>query len=101
MVAPRIKKEVLEFTKKIPKGKVTSYKELARILRIHPRSVARALACNPHPVKIPCHRVVHADGKIGGYTPKGQKEKVRLLEKEGVKIIDGKAGKNYFYFFKA
>ncbi len=90
---------VLELTKKIPKGKVASYKEIARRLNLHPRVVAKALACNKHPIIIPCHRVVHADGRIGGYTARGQKEKIRLLKKEGVKVIDGKIPKEYFYYF--
>lgn len=90
---------ILELTKKIPKGKVASYKEVARRLNLHPRVVAKALACNKHPIIIPCHRVVHADGRIGGYTPRGQQEKIKLLKKEGVKVIDGKIPKEYFYRF--
>lgn len=101
MVNLKVQKEVLELTKKIPEGKVSSYKEIACKLKIHPRIVARALACNKQPVIIPCHRVIHADGRIGGYTPKGQSEKIRLLKKEGVKITEGKVDRNLFYFFKA
>lgn len=96
----KIQKRVLEFAAKIPKGKVSSYKEIAGKLKIHPRVVARALACNQHPVKIPCHRVVHADGRIGGYTPRGQKEKIKLLRKESVKIKQGRILKEFFYSFR-
>jgi methylated-DNA-[protein]-cysteine S-methyltransferase len=90
---------ILGLTKKIPNGKVASYKEIAQRLNLHPRVVAKALACNKHPIIIPCHRVVHADGRIGGYTPKGQQEKIRLLKKEGVKVTDGRIPKEYFYRF--
>ncbi len=91
----KIQKRVLSLTKKIPKGKVTTYKAIAEKLKIHPRAVARALAKNPHPIRIPCHRVIHADGKIGGYTPKGQREKIRLLKKEEIRIKKGRIDKRY------
>lgn len=82
---------VLELVSKVPKGNVTTYKELARALG-RPRAwraVANALAINPHPIKIPCHRVVRADGKVGGYKL-GEKRKVELLLGEGVIINKGK-----------
>ena len=101
MPNPNIQKMVLELTKKIPKGRVSSYKEISRMLKIHPRQVAIILSRNPHPVRIPCHRIVHADGRVGGYTPKGKDEKIKLLKKEGVKIINGKVDRNLFYFFRA
>jgi len=66
---------------------VTTYKELARALG-RPRAwraVANALARNPNPIKIPCHRVVRSDGKIGGYKL-GVQRKARLLIEEGVEI---------------
>ncbi|MBS3090357.1 MGMT family protein [Candidatus Pacearchaeota archaeon] len=96
----KIQNRVLELAKKIPKGRVTSYKEIAGILEIHPRVVAMALACNLHLVKIPCHRVVYADGRVGGYNL-GVRKKIKLLKKEGVKILKGNVEKKYFYFFKA
>jgi len=82
---------VLELVSKIPKGKVTTYKEVARALG-SPRScraVGNALARNPHPLEIPCHRVVRSDGKIGGYRF-GRRRKAKLLVDEGVEIRGGK-----------
>ena len=73
--------------KKIPKGKVKTYKELAKAIAKPNASRAVANACgkNPHPVTIPCHRVIRSDGKIGGYSGKGgTKMKKNLLKKEGV-----------------
>ena len=74
---------------KIPKGKVKTYKELARSIRKSKASRAVANACgkNPFPIKIPCHRVIRSDGKLGGYSGKGGiKTKRKLLRSEGVFI---------------
>ena len=74
---------------KIPKGKVKTYKELARSIRKPKASRAVANACgkNPFPIKIPCHRVIRSDGRLGGYSGKGRiKTKRKLLRSEGVFI---------------
>ena len=74
---------------KIPKGKVKTYKELARSIRKPKASRAVANACgkNPFPIKIPCHRVIRSDGRLGGYSGKGGvKTKRKLLRGEGVFI---------------
>ena len=55
---------------------------------------------NPFPVIVPCHRVVKSNGKIGGYAY-GERVKSKMLEKEGIKIQDGKIidfDKEKFYF---
>lgn len=91
----------MELVSKIPKGKVTTYKEVARALGCPKayRAVGNALARNPHPLKIPCHRVVKSDGKIGGYRL-GSRRKARLLVNEGVEIKDGKVElKKYMFKF--
>ena len=90
---------VLEFTSKIPKGKVTTYKELARAIGKPKawRAVANALATNPHPIRIPCHRVVRSDGNIGGYEL-GTKKKIELLRSEGVEIKGNKVSLQKFMF---
>ena len=79
------KKVWLELSK-IPKGETRTYKEIAiaigRPLAV--RAVANACGKNPHPIKIPCHRVIRSDGKLGGYSGKGGiKMKKTLLKKEG------------------
>jgi methylated-DNA-[protein]-cysteine S-methyltransferase len=71
--------------KQMPLGKVTTYKILPERLRTHPRAVGKMLNSNQHPIDVPCHRVVHSDGGIGGYRL-GTKRKVEFLKKEGVKI---------------
>ena len=82
---------VLEITAKIPKGKVSTYGDIARALG-NPdasRAVGNALNKNPHPITVPCHRVVRSNGAVGGYVG-GVKKKIALLEREGIKITRGK-----------
>lgn len=86
---------VYKLTAKIPRGKVTTYKIIAEKLRTKAyRSVGTALSKNPYAPKIPCHRVISSDGSIGGFkgkkTGKPIKEKIKMLEKEGVQIYKGK-----------
>ncbi len=82
-------KKVWNEISKIPKGKVRTYKELAKLIGKPKSSRAVANACgkNPYPIKIPCHRVIRSDGSLGGYSGKGGiKTKKNLLKKEGVII---------------
>ncbi|RLG16274.1 cysteine methyltransferase [Nanoarchaeota archaeon] len=72
-----------ELVRKIPEGRVTTYKELARVLGTSPRVVGQLLKRSKG---IPCHRVVRSDGSLGGYRGKKWREKKRLLEREGIKI---------------
>lgn len=75
--------KVFEVVKKIPRGKVLTYKEVASLAG-NPkayRAVGNALNANYHP-DIPCHRVVRSDGAIGGYN-RGPGKKLALLEQEG------------------
>ena len=90
LIGTDIKIKVWKEIKKIPKGKVKTYKELAKAIAKPNASRAVANACgkNPYPVIIPCHRVIRSDGKMGGYSGKGgTKMKKILLKKEGV-ILD-------------
>ncbi len=95
----------------MPKGKVTSYLALAKALNSSPRAVGQALRCNPFASKVlctfedpkirrffrapivPCHRVVSADGSIGGFMGKVKgktiDKKIALLREEGVIVVDG------------
>tara|TARA_B100000965_G_scaffold121531_1_gene100498 strand:+ start:474 stop:749 length:276 start_codon:yes stop_codon:yes gene_type:complete len=79
--------KVWGFLKKIPKGSVKTYSQVARAIGkpLAIRAVATAIGKNPFPHKIPCHRVIRSDGSIGGYSGKGgAKMKRILLKKEGV-----------------
>lgn len=76
--------------KRIPKGKVSTYGEIARHLHNSPRAVGQALRKNPYAPTVPCHRVVAADGTIGGFQGRTQgrsiTKKIHLLTEEGVQI---------------
>lgn len=84
-------KAVWELLSKIPKGKVTTYGEIARQLKKPgaARAVGNACNANPFSPKVPCHRVVASSGKIGGYAH-GTNRKIKLLEKEGIRVKNGK-----------
>ena len=78
--------KVWRVLKKIKKGKVKTYKEVAIAINKPKaaRAVANACAKNPYAPKIPCHRVIRSDGTIGGFSaPGGIKTKRRMLKKEG------------------
>ena len=79
--------QCLELLRQIPKGKVTTYREIARVLDSQAyRAVGRAMAKNRDLVVVPCHRVVCSDGKVGGYA-NGIDQKIKLLEQEGIPIL--------------
>ena len=84
--------------KKVPKGKVTTYKELAHVLETKAyRAVGNAMNKNPYAPKVPCHRVINTDGGLGGYA-KGLKKKIQLLKSEGIEINDNKIDLKKFGF---
>jgi methylated-DNA-[protein]-cysteine S-methyltransferase len=81
--------------KEIPEGKVSSYKEIAKKLNSKAyRLVGRALKENIDFISVPCYRVVGSNGQLIGFKGsikfKELNEKTRLLEKEGIKIKNGK-----------
>lgn len=92
-------KRVLYLTIKIPRGFVTTYGDIARLLgkKKYSRAVARVLSENPIPLAIPCHRVVYFDGRLGGYSAEGGvRVKRQLLEKEGIRFTSsGKVCQEY------
>lgn len=77
-------RRVLRATARIPFGEVRTYRDVATTAgndRAY-RAAGNALGANPIPIVVPCHRVVHADGGLGGYTG-GVERKEFLLELEG------------------
>jgi methylated-DNA-[protein]-cysteine S-methyltransferase len=85
----RFQLKVWNYLKKIPKGKVSTYSDVAKGIGkpLAVRAVANAIGKNPYPPKIPCHRVIRSDGSLGGYSGKGGiQEKHRLLRSEKVFI---------------
>ena len=83
---------------KLPKGKVTTYKALAESLKTRAYlAVGNAMNNNPYAPKVPCHRVVKANGEIGGFAS-GTKKKTAMLDSEGIKIVDGKIDLDKYLF---
>ena len=83
----KIYKKLLE----VPKGKITTYGDLAKAVGMKngQRAVGKIMNKNPFPVIIPCHRVVKSDGKVGGYAY-GEEIKSSMLTLEGIQIKNGK-----------
>lgn len=83
--------EVFAIVRKIPRGAVSTYGQIARLMG-RPRSsryVGWALRTNEEPVKTPCHRVVFKDGRLAeGYAFGGEGVQRWLLEEEGVTFLD-------------
>lgn len=78
--------DVLRTEREIPRGTVASYSWVAnRIGTRAVRAVGTALARNPFPIVVPCHRAVRSDGSLGGFQG-GSEMKRRLLEMEGVRF---------------
>ena len=93
--------KALLLLKKIPRGKVTTYGVLAKLCKTSPRAIGRIVAGNPDPVNYPCYRVVAATGELCGYSGKGGlNAKRRLLEKDGITLVNSRVDKKYFYKFE-
>lgn len=76
--------------RKVPKGKVTTYKALAEALKTKAyQAVGNAMNKNPYAPQVPCHRVINVDGRLGGFAS-GLKSKISLLKEEGIVIEQGK-----------
>jgi methylated-DNA-[protein]-cysteine S-methyltransferase len=72
----------------IPKGKVTTYREIAHALGTKAyRAVGQAMNRNPNLVEVPCHRVVKSNGELGGYAT-GSARKLEFLIQEGVDVSE-------------
>ena len=81
--------KVWAYLRKIPRGSVKTYSQVAKGIRkpLALRAVANAIGKNPYAPKIPCHRVIRSDGSLGGYSGKGGvKTKRFLLKREGIRL---------------
>jgi methylated-DNA-[protein]-cysteine S-methyltransferase len=88
---------VYTLCRNIPRGKVTTYKEIGKAIGIKGmvyRAVGVALKHNPRAPLVPCHRVIKSDGSIGGFHGKTHgkfiAKKIRLLQQEGIAVKKGK-----------
>ena len=86
---------VWKLMEKIPRGRVTTYGQIARKLNTKAyRAVGNACRKNPYAPRVPCHRVVRSDGTIGGFGGKTSRknvgEKTQLLRGENVEVRNGR-----------
>jgi methylated-DNA-[protein]-cysteine S-methyltransferase len=87
---------VYDFISKVPKGKVVTYNGVAKALNSAPRAVGQALKRNPNAPIVPCHRVIHENGNIGGYSGiRDSDKKLNMLKAEGIKIVDRKVDEKH------
>ena len=100
MAITKFQQKVYALCRKIPRGNVTTYREIGNALggkgQIY-RAVGVALNKNPLAPEVPCHRVVNCGGFVGGFAH-GTKNKIALLKKEGVEIINNKVDLKRFLF---
>lgn len=87
----KFQEKVYNAVRRIPRGKVSTYAVIARVVGNSwaAQAVGDALNKNPHR-NVPCHRVIHSDGTVGGYAH-GTKNKIKILRRGGV--IVNKNGK--------
>lgn len=86
-------RRIYEAVKKIPKGKVATYGQVAEMAgdRKMARAVGNALHKNPDPDTIPCYRVVNAKGElVGAFAFGGEAVQARLLEQDGIQVEHGR-----------
>jgi len=98
---PDMMKATYDLVAQVPKGKVTTYGDVARALGdiVASRFVGVAMSLNQDIVRVPCRRVIQSDGSVGGYTGGGPEKKSRLLRQEGVPVSNGKIADLDRYLF--
>jgi methylated-DNA-[protein]-cysteine S-methyltransferase len=84
--------------RKVPKGKVTTYKAIALKLGCKAyRAVGRAMNKNPYAPRVPCHRVIASNGHLHGFAH-GLNKKAKMLRNEGVVVKNNKVDLEKFGF---
>lgn len=77
-------RKVIRIMSEIPKGRVTTYGQIARSVHSAPRPVGGAVSSNPWPLFVPCHRVVNADLTLGNYSMCGNLNKAGTITKQAI-----------------
>jgi methylated-DNA-[protein]-cysteine S-methyltransferase len=98
MVKKSFSEKVYNLTKKIPAGKVSTYRNIANKLNTKAyQAVGNAMNKNPNAPSTPCHRVINSNGNLGGFAS-GLKNKIKLLKQEGIEIKDNKINLKKFEY---
>ena len=101
LIADNPSKRIYEAVRKIPYGHVATYAQVAQLAgdRKMARAVGNALHKNPDPSTIPCFRVVNSKGELSGeFAFGGAGAQARLLESEGIEVIDGRVDLKKYQF---
>ena len=89
--SPTVFDKIYEVVKRIPKGRVATYGQIALVAG-NPRwarVVGYALHCNPDPQSIPCYRVVNREGRVSpAFVFGGQNVQIEMLKADGVRFLD-------------
>ena len=90
---------IYDLLRKVPKGSVTTYRELAHGVNTRAyRAVGQAMKNNPYAPVVPCHRVVSSSGNVGGFSGeiegKAIQNKINMLKKEDIEF-EGNKIKNF------
>lgn len=95
-----LRKKVYEKLKQVPKGKVITYKNLAKAVDSRAyRAIGSFMKSNHDPKSIPCYKVVKSDGEIGDYSAKGGiKRKISLLKADKINVLNNKISLEKFGF---
>lgn len=96
-----LQKTLYQLLLKIPKGKVSTYKQMAILLgdKNLARSVGKWLHINENPDSIPCYKIVQNNGKIGGFAL-GNDKKIQRLEKDGIPVKNNTITNLHLYLWK-
>lgn len=82
-----IKKQVLEYLLKIPKGKVSTYKKIWEKFSLHPRTIASIMKTNEEPEIYPCYKVISSNWNISWYSGEDWVSgKIKRLESEWIEV---------------
>ncbi len=99
-----LEEQVYDIVKKIPRGKVATYGQIASLVagKRFARAVGNILHNNVNKSEIPCYRVVNSKGELSkSYAFGGEDEQARLLIADGIKVVDGKVDlKKYLWNVK-
>ena len=101
LIADNPSKRIYEAVRKIPYGHVATYAQVAQLAgdRKMARAVGNALHKNPDPSTIPCFRVLNSNGELSGeFAFGGAGAQARLLESEGIEVIDGRVDLKKYQF---
>lgn len=94
------REKVYQLVSRIPKGKVSTYKQIAKLSGIkNPRLIGNILHVNKNPTAIPCHRVVKSNGTLAeGYAFGGKEEQKRKLKSEGIEFKNNRIDLTTYLF---